>query len=106
MPFVEVAMSTQLEHAKRPVSPVAGPYGHPLHPILVTIPIGAWVTSLVLDIGSRASDQSAGLARSAYWAVGVGVAGALLAAAFGLLDLLTIPRGTKAFRVALTHLAF
>lgn len=28
--------------AKRPVSAlVAGPYGHPFHPILVTVPIGA-----------------------------------------------------------------
>ena len=30
--------------AKQPVSGVlAGPYGHPFHPILVTVPIGAWV---------------------------------------------------------------
>ncbi|PWI10201.1 hypothetical protein DIZ27_14145 [Streptomyces sp. NWU339] len=40
--------------AKRPVSAwLAGPYGHPFHPILVTVPIGAWVTSLVFDIASH-----------------------------------------------------
>lgn len=47
-------MTTEVEQAKEPVSAVlAGPYGHPFHPILVTIPIGAWVSSLVFDIASR-----------------------------------------------------
>jgi hypothetical protein len=33
--------------AKQPVSALlAGPYGHPSHPMLVTAPIGAWVASL------------------------------------------------------------
>ena len=36
---------TSTGRAKRPASPVAGPYGHPFHPILVTIPIGSWVAS-------------------------------------------------------------
>ncbi|MGW0424100.1 hypothetical protein [Streptomyces sp. NPDC003015] len=41
------------QQAKRPVSAaLAGPYGHPFHPILVTVPIGAWVASLVFDIAS------------------------------------------------------
>jgi uncharacterized membrane protein len=31
--------------------------------------------------------------------------GALLAAVFGLLDLLSIPTGTKAFRIALIHMS-
>jgi uncharacterized membrane protein len=43
----------QLHDAKRPVSPIAGPYGHPFHPLLVTVPIGAWVCSLVLDLATR-----------------------------------------------------
>lgn len=47
-------MSARLEQAKHPVSSaLSGPYGHPFHPILVTVPIGAWVASLVFDIGSR-----------------------------------------------------
>lgn len=91
--------------AKEPLSPVAGPYGHPFHPILVTVPIGAWASSLVLDIGSRVVDQPEGLARGAYWLVGIGILGALVAALFGLMDLLTIPRGTKAFRTGVTHMA-
>ncbi|MDQ1599624.1 MAG: putative rane protein [Actinomycetota bacterium] len=31
-------------------SAVSGPEGHPLHPFLVPLPIGAFVSSLVFDI--------------------------------------------------------
>ena len=42
-------MSALLQQAKHPVTAaLAGPYGHPFHPILVTVPIGAWVASLML----------------------------------------------------------
>ena len=42
--------------AKQPVSSMlAGPYGHPFHPILVTVPIGAWLCSLVFDIAAAHS---------------------------------------------------
>ena len=46
--------------AKRPLNALAGPYGHPFHPILVTIPIGTWTASLVFDIlGLFAEDAEA-----------------------------------------------
>lgn len=93
------------EAGKKPLTPVAGPYGHPFHPILVTIPIGAWVGSVVFDIASRAVDDPAALARGAYWMIAVGVIAALLAAVFGLLDLLAIPAGTRARTVGLIHMA-
>jgi uncharacterized membrane protein len=32
--------------------------GHPLHPLLVTVPIGAWVSSAVLDFGSGNQDTA------------------------------------------------
>jgi uncharacterized membrane protein len=97
--------ATRGEAAKEPLTVVAGPYGHPFHPILVTVPIGAWIGALILDIASRSVAQPAGLARGAYWLVAVGVIGALLAAVFGLLDLLTIPRATRAFKVGIVHMA-
>jgi uncharacterized membrane protein len=90
--------------AKRPRTVLAGPYGHPFHPILVTVPIGAWVASLVFDIASRVSDDTAVFAEGSYWLIGLGIVGALAAAVFGLLDLLTIPRGTRAFKTGLTHM--
>lgn len=90
--------------AKQPRTVAAGPYGHPFHPVLVTVPIGAWVSSIVLDIASMAKSSTA-LADASMWLLGIGVIGALLAAVFGLLDLSTIPRGTKAFTTGVTHMS-
>jgi uncharacterized membrane protein len=99
-------MTTQVEHAKRPVSSaLAGPYGHPFHPILVTVPIGAWVSSLVFDIASRIVAQPGFLAQGSEWLIGIGVVGALAAATIGFLDLLAIPSGTPAFRLGLLHMS-
>ena len=91
--------------AKRPRTPIAGPYGHPFHPILVTLPIGAFVCSLVFDVGTRLNaPHGNSLVYGSYWLIAIGIVGALVAAVFGLVDLLAIPRGTKAFRTGLTHL--
>jgi uncharacterized membrane protein len=60
----------------------------------------------VFDILSRTADHGADFARGAYWLIAIGVIGALVAALFGLLDLLAIPRRTRAWRVGLTHLCF
>ncbi|WP_217238192.1 DUF2231 domain-containing protein [Streptomyces sp. AC555_RSS877] len=93
------------QQAKQPVSAaLAGPYGHPFHPILVTVPIGAWVGSLVFDIASHLVDDPDFLARGAMWLIAVGVIGALAAAMAGFLDLFAIPAGTRAFRTGLLHM--
>src|SRR4051794_35457552 len=98
-------LAERVHHAKEPVAAVAGPYGHPFHPILVTIPIGAWVCSLVFDIATRVNSAgSASLTDASYWLIGIGVIGALLAAVFGLMDLVRIPRGSRALRFGLAHL--
>jgi uncharacterized membrane protein len=94
---------TQLP-AKRPAFGAAGPYGHPFHPLLVTLPIGAWVSSLIFDIVARAGNDETVFSRGAYWLIGIGIIGAAVAAVFGLMDLLTIPQGTMAKRTALTHM--
>lgn len=92
--------------AKRPVSAsLAGPYGHPFHPILVTVPIGAWVASLVFDIASHVVHRPGFLTQGSQWLIAVGVIGALLAAIAGFLDLFAIPTATPAFRTALVHMS-
>ncbi|MFG2793817.1 DUF2231 domain-containing protein [Streptomyces sp. NPDC048419] len=99
-----MASESQLQ-AKRPLSAsLAGPYGHPFHPILVTVPIGAWVTSLVFDIASRVVHRPGFLTQASEWLIAIGVIGALLAAMVGFLDLFAIPAGTPAFRTALVHM--
>jgi uncharacterized membrane protein len=92
------------QQAKRPVSALAGPYGHPFHPILVTVPIGAWTASLVFDIASHVTTGPGFLAQGSLWLIVVGIIGALAAACAGFLDLFAIPFGTRASRIALVHM--
>ena len=98
-------MTQAIDPGKRPVTPLAGPYGHPFHPILVTVPIGAWISSFVFDLASLNADRTRVFTEGAYWLIAIGVLGALAAALFGFLDLLAIPRGTRAFRTGILHLA-
>lgn len=92
--------------AKEPVSALlAGPYGHPFHPILVTVPIGAWVASLVFDVASQFVTPPGFLTMGSTWLIAIGVVGALLAAMIGFLDLFAIPVGTAAFRTGVLHMA-
>lgn len=94
-----------LDDAKRPVSAAfAGPYGHPFHPILVTVPIGAWVSSLTFDIASHIVDKPGFLTQGSVWLIAIGVVGALGAALVGFMDLFAIPSGTRAFGTALVHM--
>src|SRR5215467_14911847 len=96
-------MLPQQYQAKQPVTVLAGTYGHPLHPILVTVPIGAWVTSLVFDIASHAVHPAGFLAQRSLWLIAVGAIGAVLAAGAGALDLFAIPEHTRARRTAVLH---
>jgi uncharacterized membrane protein len=99
-------MTDDLQRAKRPVSALlAGPYGHPLHPVLVPVPIGAWVAASVFDVASHLADDPRPWAQGASWLLLIGVIGALAAAFVGFLDLLAIPSGTPAARTALVHMS-
>jgi uncharacterized membrane protein len=97
-------MNAQSHDGKTPVTVLAGPYGHPVHPILVTVPIGTWTASLVFDIASHIVAHPGFLTQASEWLIAIGVIGALAAALFGFLDLLTIPAGTMAKRTALLHM--
>lgn len=92
------------QQAKHPVTVLAGTYGHPFHPILVTVPIGAWTAGLVFDIASHVTSSPGFLAQGSLWLIAVGVIGALAAACAGFLDLFAIPTATPAYRTALIHM--
>jgi uncharacterized membrane protein len=97
-------MDGRQEQSKTPVSAaLAGPYGHPFHPILVTIPLGAWVCSLVFDIAALVGPHAAEARFAALWLIALGVLGAVAAASIGFLDLLAIPPQTPARRTAVIH---
>jgi uncharacterized membrane protein len=94
-----------MRQAKRPVTRLAGAYGHPLHPAAVAIPIGCWTASLVFDLASRIVSDGAFLARGSRWLIALGVLGALAAATLGFLDYFAIPPRTRAFRTATVHMS-
>lgn len=99
-------MGSKQQQAKQPMSAaLAGPYGHPIHPMLVTVPIGAWICSLVFDVAAQIVTDPSFLTRASVWLIAIGVVGALAAACVGFLDLMAIPTGTKAFRTGLVHMS-
>ncbi|MFL6600366.1 MAG: DUF2231 domain-containing protein [Steroidobacteraceae bacterium] len=77
--------------------------GHPLHPMLVTLPIGLWVFSLAADI-VYASTGDIRWDTTAYFTLGGGIIGALLAAVPGLLDFLGLHEPRER-RVGAIHLS-
>lgn len=60
--------------------------GHPLHPTLTDIPLGAWSTAFVLDTVDLLVPRPPGLRRAAQLAVGLGVLGGVAAAVTGVTD--------------------
>jgi nitrite reductase/ring-hydroxylating ferredoxin subunit/uncharacterized membrane protein len=75
-------------------------FGHPLHPALVAVPIGAWTTALVLDALAMITDDE-GVSSAADLAVGVGLIGAVASAVTGLTD--WTETDAKAKNVGLMH---
>ena len=64
--------------------------GHPIHPMLVTIPIGLWIFSLVADLVGMRSANAQTWSTVAFYAMVGGIIGALAAALPGLVDLLSL----------------
>ena len=76
--------------------------GHPIHPMLVALPIGLWVFSLACDIAAHFSASPAVWKTVALYTIVGGIVGALLAAIFGLIDLLSLPPDIR--KTALIHM--
>src|SRR3954468_6458230 len=77
--------------------------GHPIHPMLIPIPIGLWLFSLVCDIVHASGNTNPDWTTVALYTMGGGIVGALLAAVPGLIDLLSLPAGPR--RTALVHMS-
>jgi uncharacterized membrane protein len=76
---------------------------HPLHPMLVAVPIGLWVFSLVCDLVRVFGGASDNWEIVAYYTLIGGIVGALVAAVPGFIDMLSLPWNTK--RIALIHMS-
>lgn len=77
--------------------------GHPIHPMLVPIPIGLFIGALVADVAYQTSGNVF-FYDLAWWAMAGGIVGALAAAVPGLIDYLTVARHTRARPTATAHL--
>lgn len=76
--------------------------GHPVHQMLIVFPLGLLATAVVFDLIYLANENPT-MAAVAYWLLAAGLVGALLAAPFGLIDWLAIPKGTRAKRIGAMH---
>lgn len=76
--------------------------GHPVHPMLIVFPLGLFATSVAFDIAYLSTDN-ARWADVAFWMISSGLIGGALAAIFGWIDFLKIPKETRARRIGLFH---
>jgi uncharacterized membrane protein len=76
--------------------------GHPIHQMLIVFPLGLLAMAVVFDIISlmRADGY---WSEVAFWMMAAGIVTGLLAAPFGLIDWLAIPRKTRAKRIGAVH---
>lgn len=77
--------------------------GHPIHPLIVTIPIGLWSFALVADIMWLWRENPAWV-WVAYYCLGAGCLAAVAAAAVGIIDLLGV-KDKGAFHAGTIHAA-
>jgi uncharacterized membrane protein len=77
-------------------------FGHPVHPMLIVFPLGLLATAVIFDIIGIVSRNGAWSA-IAYYMIPAGIIGGLVAAVFGLIDWLAIPRGTRARAIGSYH---
>src|SRR5947209_3545418 len=81
---------------------IANVLGHPVHPMLITVPLGLLPFAVVSDLVylSTKKELAAGIS---YYATKGGLAGGLLAGVFGLMDWAVIPKDTRAKRIGMLH---
>ena len=76
---------------------------HPIHPMLVPIPIGLWIFSLVCDLIFVFGSGASVWASVAFYCMAGGIVGALVAALPGFIDMLSLSGDPK--KIALGHMA-
>lgn len=78
--------------------------GHPLHPALVHIPVGAWIMAGAVDVAMWTGLAGDWARLLALWCVGAGLAGAVLAVPPGVADWSLIKKEKPAWKMTLYHL--
>ncbi len=80
------------------------PFGHPLHPILVHLPIGLFTLSFALDLCAFIWPEASTLVRGSFYCILAGVISSLLAAIPGFVDYTDIREDHPAKKPATLHM--
>jgi uncharacterized membrane protein len=76
--------------------------GHSIHQMLVVLPLGSLAIAVVFDIIYLISGEAT-FAVVSYWMIAAGIVAGVIAAPFGTIDWLAIPRHTRAKRIGAMH---
>jgi uncharacterized membrane protein len=79
--------------------------GHPIHQMLIVLPLGLLIAAWFADIAFFATQRPA-LTEVAYWNTLGGIATGLFAALFGFIDWIAIPLNTRAKSIGAWHAGF
>ena len=77
-------------------------YGHPVHPMIIVLPLGLLPASVFADVLHHIIDDPA-WGSFALWLMVAGVLSGLVAGSIGFMDWKGLPVGTKARRVGAIH---
>jgi uncharacterized membrane protein len=76
--------------------------GHPLHPILVHVPMAMWPGALIFDVISRWNGNA--MVRLSFYAIIFGLVASLLAVPTGVVDWSGIKKEKPAWKIGLYHM--
>ena len=76
--------------------------GHPLHPILVHVPMAMWPSALIFDLLSRWNGNA--MVRLSFYAIIFGLVTSLLAVPTGVVDWSGIKKEKPAWKIGLYHM--
>jgi len=77
-------------------------FGHPVHPLLIVVPLGLFVATMIVDTIYLFTQNSL-LPAVSFFNIAIGVLAGLLAALFGFLDWSVIPLNTRAKSIGAWH---
>lgn len=78
--------------------------GHPLHPAIVHVPVGGWLLACALDVFTLAAGSRPAMIELAFWCVGMGLVGALVAVPLGIADWSGIKKEKPAWKLGFYHM--
>ena len=78
--------------------------GHPLHPILVHVPMAMWPGALIFDLLSKWQIGGNAMVRLSFYAIVFGLLASLLAIPAGVMDWSGIKKEKPAWKIGLYHM--